>query len=196
MGVLDTFMCSCTMWGVVWLWVLASVPLQHSSQCHKLSHVPWSSPAFWYCAVIENEVRINRGQEASVQPSSSFHSEPITGHLSATHAIFPHTVTASHMGYKQILSIQPSISSQYAEFLCLGCKRRFDADTIFFPPVNLNEVVIMQNWSGTLPDFPQSHWAGTCPSSRRPLCEVCCSNVPSAATKTDKNTLVSAPARK
>lgn len=113
--------------------LFTSMPLQHSSQYHKLCHVLRPSPAFWYCAVIGNEVRINRGQKASVPRSSSFHSEPITGHLSQAHAIFHHTVTAGHMGYKHTLRIQPSVSFQDAQFLCSGCNRSFDADTVFSP---------------------------------------------------------------
>lgn len=107
-----------------------SVPLRNSGQYHKLHHALRPSPTCWYCIVIENEVGINRRQEASVLCNNSFHSEPITGHLSAAHAIFHHTVTPGHMGYKQILRIQPSISFQYAMFLCLGCNWCVDADFV------------------------------------------------------------------
>lgn len=110
--------------------ISAPMTLQHSSQYHKLCSVLWSSPAFWYCTIIENEVRINIGQKACVPRSSSFHSKPVTGHLSAANAIFHHTVTADRMGDKQTLRIQPSISFQYAQFLCSGCNRSFDADTV------------------------------------------------------------------
>lgn len=94
-----------------------------------------SDPVLSPHSVIENELRLNSGQEASVQPSSSFHPEPIKGGICLP--LMQYSITLSPraiwvMNKSSVFSqaFHPGMPSFYAR------DESFDVDIIsFFSPV-------------------------------------------------------------